>query len=207
MSAVRLFPLLALYAAASPLAAQTSITVTATTTTSVTPAPRADGPNVGDIAPDFTFTGVTRYGILRDATKLSDLRGQTVVIAFFPGARTPGCTIQMEKYRDNYAKLFHNGTNVVVLGISVDPDTALSSWAHDAHFPMLFTSDGGGDAKGAIGTLYGAYNTTYQIEQRLLYVVGPDGKIVYVAKPFNVSKPESYTALADAIQKTIPPGR
>ena len=43
------------------------------------------------------------------ATKLSDFRGQTVVLAFFPGARTPGCTIQMEKYRDAYGTIFHNG--------------------------------------------------------------------------------------------------
>jgi peroxiredoxin len=160
------------------------------------------GPNVGDVAPDFTFTGATRYGLLRDAVKLSDFRGQTVVLAFFPGARTSGCTVQMEKYRDAYAKLFRNGANVVVIGISVDPDTALASWARDAHFPMLFASDTRANSRGAIGTQYGAYDTTYKLEHRLLYVVGPDGKVSYVAKPFDVSTPNSYTSLGDAIQKT-----
>jgi peroxiredoxin Q/BCP len=48
------------------------------------------GPKVGETAPDFEFTGVTRYGKLANPQKLSDLRGQTVVLAFFPRARTRG---------------------------------------------------------------------------------------------------------------------
>ena len=56
-----------------------------------TPAPQADvGPKVGEMAPDFEFTGITRYGKLANSQKLSDLRGQTVVLAFFPKARTRG---------------------------------------------------------------------------------------------------------------------
>ena len=56
-----------------------------------TQAPQPDvGPKVGDMAPDFEFTGITRYGKLAVAKKLSDLRGQTVVLAFFPKARTKG---------------------------------------------------------------------------------------------------------------------
>ncbi len=48
------------------------------------------GPAVGTVAPDFEFTGITRYGMLRERQKLSDLRGSTVVLAFFPKARTKG---------------------------------------------------------------------------------------------------------------------
>ena len=47
-------------------------------------------PEVGTIAPDFTLTGATRYGVLRDPVRLSDLRGKTVVLAFFYKARTKG---------------------------------------------------------------------------------------------------------------------
>ena len=53
------------------------------------PAPDV-GPKVGEMAPDFEFTGITRYGKLANTQKLSDLRGQTVVLAFFPKARTRG---------------------------------------------------------------------------------------------------------------------
>jgi peroxiredoxin Q/BCP len=54
------------------------------------PAAAEVGPKVGEMALDFEFTGVTRYGKLANPQKLSDLRGQTVVLAFFPRARTRG---------------------------------------------------------------------------------------------------------------------
>ena len=53
------------------------------------PAPEV-GPKIGEMAPDFEFTGITRYGKLASPQKLSDFRGQTVVLAFFPQARTRG---------------------------------------------------------------------------------------------------------------------
>ena len=45
---------------------------------------------VGSVAPDFTLRGATRYGLLANPVRLSDYRGQTVVIAFFYKARTKG---------------------------------------------------------------------------------------------------------------------
>ena len=50
----------------------------------------ATAPTVGQMAPDFTIPGATRFGLLKAPVKLSDYRGQTVVIAFFPKARTRG---------------------------------------------------------------------------------------------------------------------
>lgn len=54
------------------------------------PGSAAFAPDVGAMAPDFTLPGATRYGLLKDPVKLSDYRGQTVVLAFFPKARTKG---------------------------------------------------------------------------------------------------------------------
>jgi len=45
---------------------------------------------VGEPAPDIQVTGATRHGVLADPVSLSDLRGETVVIAFFFRARTGG---------------------------------------------------------------------------------------------------------------------
>ena len=50
----------------------------------------APAPEVGTMAPDFALPGATRYGVLRDPVRLSDLRGKTVVLAFFYRARTKG---------------------------------------------------------------------------------------------------------------------
>lgn len=55
-----------------------------------TPGQLTVGPAVGDMAPDFEFQGITRYGMLKERMKLSDLHGQAVVLAFFPKARTKG---------------------------------------------------------------------------------------------------------------------
>jgi hypothetical protein len=54
------------------------------------PAAQPVGLTVGVMAPDFRVSGATRYGVLRDSVRLSDFRGQTVVLAFFPKARTKG---------------------------------------------------------------------------------------------------------------------
>lgn len=53
-------------------------------------APATPTPEVGSIAPDFAIAGATRFGLLRDSIRLSDFRGQTVVLAFFFKARTKG---------------------------------------------------------------------------------------------------------------------
>ena len=107
----------------------------------------------------------------------------------------------MEAYRDQYATLFNNGRKVTVIGISLDADTALASWARDADFPMLFGSDVGGK----VGTAYGAFDVARNTDNRSLYVVGPDGTIVYKAQPFRQNSEEAYTDLAAAIDKVSPP--
>ena len=55
------------------------------------PAPAGPQPlAVGTVAPDFSLTGATRYGVLKNPIRLSDFRDKTVVIAFFYQARTRG---------------------------------------------------------------------------------------------------------------------
>lgn len=75
------------------LAAMLALTTTAAgaqqSGAAATPAPVA-GPKVGDMAPDFELPGASRYGLLRGPLRLSDFRGQTVIVAFFPKARTKG---------------------------------------------------------------------------------------------------------------------
>jgi peroxiredoxin Q/BCP len=107
----------------------------------------------------------------------------------------------MEAYRDQYATLFNNGRNVVVIGVSVDPDTALLSWARDAAFPMLFASD----FDGKVGTLYGAYSPQNKTDNRSLYVIAPDGKIAYKAQPFRQMSADSYTELGAVVDSLSPP--
>ena len=107
----------------------------------------------------------------------------------------------MEAYRDQYATLFNNGRRVVVLGISVDPDTALASWARDASFPMLFASDSGS----VVGRRYGAFDAKNQVDDRSLYVIAPDGRIAYHVRPFNQLSAAAYARLGAVVDSLAPP--
>lgn len=106
----------------------------------------------------------------------------------------------MDAYRDQYATLFKNGRKVTVIGISADADTTLANWAREADFPIVFASDIGG----TIGKTYGAFDAKNNVDNRSLFVVGPDGHISYVVKPFKVLAPAAYTDLAKAVEKVTP---
>src|SRR4051794_3843506 len=94
---------------------------------------------VGSEAPDFTLPGICD-GAKRDYT-LSEYRGRKVVLAFYPGDFTPGCTRQMCSYRDNMADL--DATGAVLLGISPQDIDSHEKWAEkkDFHFPLLSDVD------------------------------------------------------------------
>ena len=107
----------------------------------------------------------------------------------------------MEAYRDQYATLFNNGRNVTVIGISVDADTTLASWAREEDFPVVFATDPGGK----VGQLYGAFDAKNKLDNRSLFVIRPDGRVAYIAKPFKVLTPSAYSDLAAAVDSLAPP--
>ena len=104
----------------------------------------------------------------------------------------------MEAYRDQYAKLFNNGKNVVVLGVSVDPDTTLASWARDQQTPVLYASD----PNQKVGNLYGSVSG--KSDNRSLFVIDPAGRIVKRMQPFNVLSQTAYDELEAAVKSTLP---
>jgi len=104
----------------------------------------------------------------------------------------------MEAYRDQYAKLFNAGRHVVVLGISVDPDTMLSAWARELETPILF----GSDSDQVVGKRYGS--TAGKLDNRSVFVIDPAGRIVKRMQPFNELSAGSYTELETAVRKTLP---
>lgn len=161
------------------------------------PAAAEVGPKVGDMAPDFSLPGATMAGLTPTPVSLSQYKGQTVVVAFFPKARTSGCTAQMTGYRDQWATLFNGGKGIKVIAISMDADTTQMDWAKEANLPMTFASD----VKGEAGKRYGAYVDGRPVESRLLYIVGPDGRIKWTAKPFKPMVADSYTELGTEVKK------
>jgi peroxiredoxin Q/BCP len=109
----------------------------------------------------------------------------------------------MEAYRDQYATIFRGGKDVVALGVSADPDTTLVSWAREKDFPMVFASD----AEGRVGRLYDSYDAKARLDTRTLFVIAPDGKVAYVARPFNVLSQDAYRELGAAVEKSAAAAR
>lgn len=170
-------------ATASPAVAQTQA---GQPTTPVTPA-------VGELAPDFMAMATDSTG-KTSHVMLSSLRGKVIVLAFYPGDRTSGCTAELSKFRDEYASLFGDG--VVVLPTSSDSLGSHASWAKDAHFPFAMISD----AKAELATKYGSQGGGKYF-RRTVYVIGKDGKIAYAEPKFNALAQDGYDKLAAAIKQ------
>jgi thioredoxin-dependent peroxiredoxin len=103
----------------------------------------------------------------------------------------------MNAYRDQYATVFNGGNKVVLIAISVDSAAALASWARDADYPFLFGSDPGG----RVGRLFGAYSARGGVDNRSLFVIGPDGVIQHRQTPFREIDPTAYTELETAVDR------
>ncbi|WP_432521332.1 thioredoxin-dependent thiol peroxidase [Kineococcus sp. SYSU DK006] len=90
----------------------------------------------GDLAPDFTLTAHDGSSVT-----LSQLRGEHVVVYFYPAAMTPGCTTQACDFRDSLDALAAAGYRV--LGVSKDPVARLAEFAErdGLTFPLLSDPD------------------------------------------------------------------
>ena len=126
----------------------------------------------GDLAPDFTLPDADGREV-----SLSSLRGQRVIIYFYPAAMTPGCTKQACDFRDSRSELSEAG--LAVLGISPDAPAKLAKFAarDGLTFPLLSDPDRGVlKAYGAFGEkmLYGKKSVGVI---RSTFVVGADGRI------------------------------
>jgi thioredoxin-dependent peroxiredoxin len=126
----------------------------------------------GDAAPDFSLPDADGNEV-----SLSSLRGQRVIIYFYPAAMTPGCTKQACDFRDSLSSLAAAG--FTVLGISPDSPAKLTKFRErdGLTFPLL------SDAKRSVLEAYGAYGEKMLYGKksvgviRSTFVVDPDGKI------------------------------
>ena len=107
----------------------------------------------------------------------------------------------MRAYRDQYAELFNEGRNVVLMAISNDSAEAGASWLKDEDFPYLFGSDPDGGTFAAFG---GAPRDGGMVGSRAVIVVGPDGRVAKVIPQFNQVDPEAYSELAAVIDEVTP---
>jgi len=107
----------------------------------------------------------------------------------------------MQAYRDQYASLFRDGQDVVLIGVAADPAEALASWAKDDDFQFLMGSDPDGSAYAAFG---GTPRDNGVVGSRAVVVVDPEGRIAHVIPSFNQVDPAAYQELKAAIDRVTP---
>jgi peroxiredoxin Q/BCP len=151
-------------------------------------------PAAGDVAPDFTAQVTDSTGKVWPVSLSGNLKGKVVVLAFYPGDRTTGCTIELKKFRDEYGAIF--GSDVVVLPTSVDSLGSHTSWAKDEHFPFAMIAD----TKGEVAAKFGSNYPGRAMFRRTTFVIGKDGKIAYADPRFNVNSQDAYDKLAAAVK-------
>ncbi|MFS8741758.1 thioredoxin-dependent thiol peroxidase [Synechococcus sp. O70.2] len=127
---------------------------------------------VGDPAPEFTLPDAEGRPI-----SLSQLRGQRVVLYFYPRDNTPGCTKEACGFRDTYADYRAHG--IQILGVSPDDARSHQKFAQKLQLPFPLLVDEG--AK--VATAYGVYGPkkfmgkVYNGVHRTTFVIDPEGKI------------------------------
>jgi thioredoxin-dependent peroxiredoxin len=129
----------------------------------------------GQQAPDFTLPDQDG----NDVT-LSDLRGKTVVLYFYPKADTPGCTTQACGVRDHLPD--YDEAGAVVMGASPDPVDAVKRF-HDKqglNFTLLADEDHSvADEYGVWGEK-SMYGKTFWGVRRATFIIDPDGRVAHV---------------------------
>ena len=144
---------------------------------------------VGQEAPDFTLRDSDRQEV-----KLSDLRGQPVMVMFYPFAFSGVCEGEMCSIRDNWTEFEPTGAKV--LAISRDSTHALRAWKEHAGLKHTLLSD----ANGAVAKEYGAWNEALTAAERLTVVIDKDGKVTYTTRSANLGTPRDQMEALAAIK-------
>ncbi len=142
---------------------------------------------VGDLAPDFSLPNEAG-----EQVRLSSLRGQRVVLYFYPMDDTPGCTLQACSFRDSYHEIQER--NAVVLGISPDNESSHQTFKtkYDLPFTLLV------DADHAVSRAYGCWQEDTGYIKRSQFIIDEQGKLVDVQVP--VKAKESLQLALEALK-------
>jgi peroxiredoxin (alkyl hydroperoxide reductase subunit C) len=143
---------------------------------------------VGDEAPDFELP---MQAGTQDKWKLSDHRGENVIISFVPAAFSPVCSNQLPVIEQQKAN-----TNATMVVISADNTWTQKAWkeAQGVSYPILSDFWPHGDT----AKKYGVFLDGFGLAGRAVFVVDPQGKIAYISVGEILQIPDYDPALACA---------
>jgi peroxiredoxin Q/BCP len=113
-----------------------------------------------------------------EKVKLSDLRGKSVILYFYPKDDTPGCTTEACEFRDAYDRFREQ--NIEVIGVSPDGTESHRRFKdkYELPFPLLADPDHAAAETYGVWKQKKNYGKTYMGIDRSTFVIGPDGTLV-----------------------------
>ena len=154
------------------------------------PAAAAGAPREGDLAPDFV--ALSTAGEVR----LSGLRGQWVVLYFYPMDDTPGCTAESCQFRDDHGAF--EVMQAKLLGVSTDGIESHAAFREKYGLPFQLVSD----VDRSIARRYGVLDEPRGWAERVTFVIRPDGRIARILRVHEIDG-HSRAVLAALTQAAI----
>jgi peroxiredoxin len=143
-----------------------------------------DPPAVGDMAPDVLVPNPSTEPDAPESVKLSSLRGNNVVLAFYPKAFTSGCTAQLCGYRDDFAQF--RDLNTTIIAISGDDQDASDRFRAEHELPFSVVGDASGELIKAFGIPATKVGGTV-VAKRAVVLIDTEGRVRYVDLAYSVN--------------------
>lgn len=152
---------------------------------------------IGQIAPDFTLPATSSDNGNGEVT-LSNLRGNIVVLFFYPKDMTPGCTTEATAF--STLKKDFDTLSVKIIGISKDSIVRHDKFIakHDLNMTLVADEDGIACEAYGVWVLKKLYGREYMGIERSTYLIGADGKITQIWRKVRVK--EHAEAVLDAVK-------
>jgi peroxiredoxin len=149
---------------------------------------------VGDKAPDFKL-----FSSELEEVSLSDLKGQKVVLQFFPMAFTGTCTEQLCTMRDSFG--YYEGVNAKVIGISVDSPFTLAKFKEEQAYQFPLLSDFNKETSQAYGAFYDEFVFNLKgVSKRAAFVINEEGNITYAEVLENAGDLPDFNAIKQVVE-------
>ncbi len=148
---------------------------------------------VGQTAPDFIL-----FDSEKNQVKLSELRGQTILLLFFPLAFTSTCTKELCAVRDNIS--WYNNINARVFGISVDALHTLAKYKEEQQLNFTLLSDFNKEASRAYESIYEMFGYNMKgVSKRSAFVIDKDGIVRYAEVLENAGEIPNFSKIQDTL--------
>ena len=150
---------------------------------------------IGQAAPDFTLFDSEKKQVI-----LSEQRGSTTLLLFFPLAFTSTCTAELCSVRDNIG--WYNNVNAKIFGISVDTLQTLAKYKEDQQLNFTLLSDFNKEVSKAYNSIYEMFGYNMKgVSKRSAFIIDKGGIIRYAEVLENAGEQPNFEAIRQVLKQ------